>query len=143
MKYIPDDKQMEELLQNLVPETSRRLNARLATAPWTPRAVAHRRFLNATVAAVLTLALLVAITPQGQAFAQSILRFFVHTESDTRAVPTLAPVVTVLSSNDSTAPTPMPDTRLPFEETCGSLLPHCTLAEISDVTFLSKSWRSI
>lgn len=73
MNYVPDDKQMEELLQTLLPDASTRLDTRLATAPWTPRAVAHRRFLNAATTTLLILILLVTITPQGRAFAQAII----------------------------------------------------------------------
>jgi hypothetical protein len=73
MKYIPDDKQLEELLQNLLPDASQRLDARLATAPWTPRAVARQRFVKATTTALLIFILLVAVTPQGRAFAQDVV----------------------------------------------------------------------
>ncbi len=73
MNYVPDDKQIEELLQTLLPDASQRLDARLTTAPWTPRAVARRRFLNATTATLLILILLVTTTPQGRALAQAII----------------------------------------------------------------------
>ena len=70
----PDEKQIEELLENSSLVPGARLDRRLANAPWTPQAVAHRRFINATVFAVLTFALLVAATPQGRALAQDIIR---------------------------------------------------------------------
>lgn len=132
MERIPDEKQLEEMLANIVPAQSGRLDRRLAHAPWTPRAVARRRLINAAVFAVLSVALFVAVTPQGNAFAQGILQFFVRTENDTRPVPTLVSVVSTPGEPTADAAAiPFPETRLPFEETCGDLLfARCGLDEI-------------
>jgi len=39
MKHSPDENRIEELLENLPPGTSGKLDSRLSNAPWTPRAV--------------------------------------------------------------------------------------------------------
>jgi hypothetical protein len=131
MNHILDEKQLEEMLENSVPAQTGRLEQRLAHAPWTPHAAARRRLINATVFAVLAAALFVAVTPQGHTFAQSILQFFVRTESDTRPVPTLVSVISVTGTPEYQTSHAFPETRLPFEETCGDLLhPRCSLGEI-------------
>lgn len=128
MKHIPDEKQIEKLLEDLSPNVSGRLDQRLSNAPWTPQAVARRRFVTTTVFAVLTLAVLLAATPQGRAFAQNVLRYFVRAESDTRPVPNLA----LVDPNTSTSPGALLEKRLPFEETCGDLFsPRCSLDKLS------------
>ena len=129
MKHIPDEKQIEELLENFTPNTSRRLDQRLSNAPWTPRAVARRRVINITAIAALTFALLVAATPQGRAFAQNVLRYFVRTENDTRPVPTLTLATPNATNVDS--PNLLSGTHLPFEETCGDIYyARCSMNEI-------------
>lgn len=84
MKHIPDEKQLEEMLESIVPVETRRFEQRLSNAPWTPLAVTRHRLINAAVFAILAVALFVATTPQGHAFAQGVLQFFVRTESDIR-----------------------------------------------------------
>jgi hypothetical protein len=122
----PDEKQIEQLLENSSLTPGARLDRRLTNAPWTPQAVARRRFVNAAVFAVLTLVVLLAVTPQGRAFAQNIFRYFTRTEGDTRPVPTVA-----LADPNKPAPTSLPVKRLPFEETCGDLFtPRCTVNQI-------------
>lgn len=139
MNYIPDEKQIEELLENSSLTPGARLDNRLANAPWTPQAVARRRFVNATVFAALTFALLVAATPQGRAFAQNILHYFTRTESDTRPVPTIA-----LVEPNTSDPTSLPVNRLPFEETCGDpFTPRCGLDEIRSMVGFQVSGLSV
>lgn len=107
MNCIPDEKQIEELFENSSLTPGARLDNRLSNAPWTPQAVARRRFINATVFAVLTFALLVAATPQGQALARDILRHignFVITDEASDA----EKYVATLQSGTPT-PTPAPD----------------------------------
>lgn len=145
MKHIPDERQLEDILTNMVPAQTGRLERRLSNAPWTPRAVARHRLINAAVFAVLAVTLFIAATPQGHAFAQGVLQFFVRAESDTRLVPTLVAVVSAPGepTADDTA-NQFPETRLPFEETCGDIYhARCGLDEIrSMVAFPVKGLES-
>ncbi len=136
MKPIPDEKQIEEMLTNLAPEPNGRLERRLAHAPWTPRMVTHHLLINtAAVCAFLAVVLFIASTPQGHAFAQSILQFFVRTEGDTRPVPTLVSMVPTPGATGDDSANPALGTRLPFEETCGDILhARCGLDEIRAMT---------
>ncbi len=137
MNPIPDEKQIEEMLERIAPAQVGHLEQRLANAPWTARGIARRRLINTALVTGLVVVLLIAATPQGQALAQSILQFFVRTESDTRPVPTLVSQAAVSNTLDEELTGSFPDSRLHFEETCGDLLtPHCSLSEIrSMVTF--------
>ncbi len=124
MKYIPNEKQIEELLEGSLPKPGKRLEKRLSAAPWTPRAVVRRRSASVVISAVMMIALLIAATPQGRAFAQSILRYFVRVE--TVAVPTanteLIPAETEVVE---TKPAPI------SVEGCGTILsPHCSADEV-------------
>ena len=74
MKHIPNEKQIEELLESFPPTTSNPLDQRLSSAPWLLQPVARRRIIKAMALASLTVALLITTTPQGQAFAQNIIR---------------------------------------------------------------------
>jgi hypothetical protein len=74
MKHIPNEKQIEELLESFPPTTSNRLDQHLSSAPWLIRTVDPHRTINAIAFAILTVALLITVTPQGQAFAQNIIR---------------------------------------------------------------------
>jgi hypothetical protein len=76
MKHIPDEKQIEELLENLKPTSSKRLDRRLSNAPWTQRAVNRRRFGITAILFVLVAMSIIAATPQGRVWAQSLLHFF-------------------------------------------------------------------
>ncbi len=82
MKKTPDEKQIEQLLENVPTGPGPGLDARLARAPWTPRATAIRRLTGTLCLALLAAASAVAVTPQGRAWAQELLRFFARTESD-------------------------------------------------------------
>lgn len=97
MKPLPEITQIEEQLKKFSPVISSRLDRRLSSAPWVPRMVARRRFVSATVLAALAIALLVATTPQGRAFAQTIFRFFVPAQSESFPVPESFNVVEVSS----------------------------------------------
>jgi hypothetical protein len=146
MKHIPDEKQVEELLENVLPPISPRLDRRLSNAPWTRRAVARRRLINSSLAAALLVALLVAVTPQGRAFAQSILRFFVRSESDTLPVPTSEPMNWVGLTPGVPLPTktPLPSMAI-FADECGDFgNPTCTVEQIrSKVDFTVKEPANI
>jgi len=83
MKYIPDEKQIEELLENFSLKPGLRLDHRLLNAPWTPRSVTRRRFVKATTFAVIVITLLVIATPQGRAWAQKVAQFFQRINSTT------------------------------------------------------------
>jgi len=107
MKYIPNEKQIEELLEGSLSKPGKRLEKRLSAAPWTPRAVSRRRLVNVAVFSALTFALLVAATPQGRAFAQELLGFFTTTSQSsfpaTPPIPQLVASVTFIPVE--TAPT--------------------------------------
>ncbi|HEX5809665.1 MAG TPA: hypothetical protein VFY25_13445 [Anaerolineales bacterium] len=93
MRNIPNEKQIEELLEELSPQLSRRLDERLSSAPWMlqsnkqgermnltqPRRLSRLAFATFMIIALLSLAF---VTPQGRAFAQSILQFFTRAESN-------------------------------------------------------------
>ena len=90
-----------------------------------PRAV----FISMLIMGLLTLAL---ITPQGQAFAQSILQFFIRSETDDLPVPTSAPMnwVELTATVPPATQTPIPE-RAAFAETCGDFsAPICSVEEI-------------
>jgi hypothetical protein len=72
MKQIPGEKQIEELLENVKPTSSTRLDRRMSKAPWTPRSVNRRRMEIAAILVVLVAVSIVAATPQGRAWARGI-----------------------------------------------------------------------
>lgn len=82
MNHIPDENQIEKLLEQVAPRTGARLEMRLDSAPWTANALNRRRSIYVTVLAVMALTLIFAVTPQGNAVAQDVLLFFTRTESD-------------------------------------------------------------
>jgi hypothetical protein len=91
-----------------------------------PRRIA---FTLLIIAAVLALAL---ITPQGRAFAQNILQFFVRSESDVLPVPTSEPVSWVDLTPGVPPPTktPLPPMAI-FASECGDFgNPTCTVEQI-------------
>jgi hypothetical protein len=124
MKHIPNEKQIQELLENSLPKPGQRLDQRLSAAPWTPRMIARRRFISGTISVAMTIALLIAVTPQGRAFAQSVLRYFVQVE--TVMVPTAeAELVPVESNVKETEPVPT------IDEGCGTIVsPGCSVDEV-------------
>jgi hypothetical protein len=116
MNNIPDEKQLEELLERAAPRTTGQLEKRLTSAPWSARAVNRRRSIQATALTVLVVSLIFAATPQGSAVAQDILLFFTRTKSDSYYEP-----VSDLTFEETT----------PFHEQCGiPIRPTCSLEEI-------------
>jgi len=75
-----DESRIESLLENLPPEISPRLEKRLASAPWTPRAVRRRQTFTAISVTIALLIAFIGLTPQGRAFAQTIFKFFTPTD---------------------------------------------------------------
>jgi hypothetical protein len=125
MNHIPDEKQMEELLERAAPGTTGRLEKRLDSAPWTARAVNRRRYISLSTLAVLMISLILVATPQGSALAQDILQFFTRTESDSFYQP----------ASDVTF-----EETTPFYAECGiSIHPTCSVEQVrSKVDFEVK-----
>ncbi len=59
-----DESRIESLLENLPPEISPRLEKRLASAPWTPRAVRRRQTFTAISVTIALLIAFIGLTPQ-------------------------------------------------------------------------------
>jgi len=95
---------------------------------------------------IVTLLALVFITPQGRAFAQSILQFFVRSESDAIPVPTSEPVnwVDLTPGVPSATKTPQPAMAISAND-CGDYgSPICTVEQIrSKVDFTVKEPANI
>ncbi|HET9907068.1 MAG TPA: hypothetical protein VFQ23_10520 [Anaerolineales bacterium] len=116
MNQIPDEKQIEELLESIAPHTTSRLETKLADAPWSEGVVNRRRSLQAISLAVLLVASVFAASPQGHAFAQDVLQFFTRTQSDSYYEP-----VSNLTFEETT----------PFHQQCGiPIRPTCSVEEI-------------
>jgi len=116
MNHMPDEKQIEDLLEHAAPSTTGRLEKQLASAPWTTRVVNRRRSIQATALAVLLVTMVFAATPQGYAVAQDVLQFFTRTRSDSYYEP-----VSDLTFEETT----------PFHEQCGiPIRPTCSVEEI-------------
>ena len=117
MNLIPDEKQIEELLEHATPQITGRLEKRLASAPWSTHAMNRRHSIQATTVAVLIVTLIFAFTPQGRAFAQDFVsQFFTRTESDSYYSPY--------------EDVPFEDTT-PFHEQCGiAIFPKCSVEQI-------------
>jgi hypothetical protein len=108
-----------------------------------PRRIPRAAFALLIIVLLLVLAF---ITPQGRAFAQNILRFFIRSESDALAVPASEPVNWV----DLTPGVPLPTkTPLPpiaiFADECGDIgSPTCTVEQIRNkVDFTVKEPANI
>lgn len=144
MKPIPDEKQIEEMLAQASLRFIDPLDRPLSDAPWTERAVARRRFVSAASLVLLLLAIMIAFTPQGRAFAQSVLRFFIRAEGNTIPVPTPEPMnwVEVTPGLPHPTMTPMPTLTplVAFAEDCGSFpIMGCSVEQIrSKVDFIVK-----
>lgn len=108
-----------------------------------PRRISRAAFITLMIIILLALAL---ITPQGRAFAQSILQFFVRSESDSIPMPTSEPVtwVDVTSGIPSATKTPQPAFAV-FADDCGDYgSPICTVEQIrSKVDFTVKEPANI
>lgn len=109
----------------------------------TPHRMARTAWITLLIVALLALAF---ITPQGRAFAQNILHFFVRTKSDEIPVPTQEPVtwVDVTPNIPVTTKTPQPAIAI-FANDCGDYgSPTCTVEQIrSKVDFTVKEPASI
>ena len=131
MKNIPDENQLEQLLESVPPTPGIRIDTRLAAAPWTRRAVIRRRNSAFASLAVLVLAALVAITPQGRALAYDFLHFFTRAGSDT--LPYTPPRVAWVDVTPGVAAptmTPLPS-MAPFAADCGDFpSPKCSIEQI-------------
>ena len=80
MKLAFNESEIETMLENLPPNISPRLEKKLSSAPWTPRAIRrHRALVLLYLTAILFIAF-IGLTPQGHAFAQSIIEFFTTTD---------------------------------------------------------------
>lgn len=133
MNFTPEEKEVATLFEGFSPASGARLRRLLSDAPWTARAVVRRRFVGAAVSVFLAGALLMAITPQGRALAQELLEFFVHTESDTQAVPSLVALAEVGTAADEPQPL-LQDAKLPFQDECGEIYAgRCSLERISQM----------
>ena len=117
MNHMPDEKQIEELLEHAKPKTTGRLEKQLASAPWNTQIVNRRRSMQATALAVLMVSTIFAATPQGRAFAQEFVsQFFTRTESN--------------SYYSLYEDVPFEDTT-PFHEQCGiPIFPTCSVEQI-------------
>lgn len=108
-----------------------------------PRRISRAAFTTLMIVILLALAL---ITPQGRAFAQSILQFFIRTESDAISIPTSEPVtwVDVTPGVPAVTKTPQPAFAI-FANDCGDYgSPICTVEQIrSKVNFTVKEPASI
>ena len=116
MKPVPDEKQIEDLLEHAAPRITGRLEKQLASAPWTTRVVNRRRSIQATALAVLLVTMVFAASPQGYAVAQDVLQFFIRTNSDSYYEP-----VSDLTFEETT----------PFHQECGiPIHPTCSVEQI-------------
>src|SRR5215216_6416038 len=82
MSSTSNEHQVEELLADLPPEPSPQLKQRLVSAPWTTHGIKRRQTLTVIYLTVTLLVGLIGFTPQGRAFAQSIIKFFTTTDKD-------------------------------------------------------------
>ena len=121
MNYIPDEKEIEQMLKNSSSHPSPRLDEQLADAPWSKRAVARRHVFYGTLTLVMVMALSLVATPQGRVLAQDFLsQFFTRTESDTYSV--------------DFSEHPTFEETTPFHETCGiPIFPKCSVEQIRNL----------
>ena len=112
--------------------------------------IKSRRISRMALAALVIVALLVLvlITPQGRAFAQSILRFFIRTDSDTLVLPTQSITwveVTPGVPHPTMTPQPTLTPLVEFAKDCGSFpIMKCSVEQIrSKVDFTVKEPAAI
>lgn len=151
MKHVPDEQQIEQLLENTQLPSTARLEKRLTSAPWTVRAVNRRRTLRAASLIALAGILLLVVTPPGRAFAQSLFRFFVPAQRVSFPVPessseidvstpapTFAlPLATVPPSSHAPVKSPIPSCGRPSEYAC-----QIALAELQ-VGFDAREFQAV
>src|SRR5215207_2472251 len=80
MKPAFNESEIENVLENLPPDISPRLEKKLSSAPWTPRATGRHRALVLLYCTAILFIAFIGLTPQGRAFAQSIIEFFITTD---------------------------------------------------------------
>lgn len=86
---VPDENRIEELLGKIQPMPSEVFHKKMEQADWRneqihPKAITNKPRLKLAVALVVLLAIvLVAVTPQGRAWAQEIVQFFRSVDSTT------------------------------------------------------------
>jgi hypothetical protein len=128
VEHAPDKKMLEEQLNNLQPVPSQRFYRRMGRAAWTPLARARRRAFAATGLVLILVVAMLALTPQGRAWAQEVIHFFTRATSDTMPVPTAAPLIWVNITPGVPAPTATP--RALFTD-CGDFnSPKCSVEQI-------------
>ena len=91
----PDDHRMEELLSRIQPVPSESFQQRMAQAAWrvnqetqSKAMTGNHRLKMGVGLTVLLIAITLAVTPQGRAFAQRIFLFFTVTEDKSFPIPT-------------------------------------------------------
>src|SRR4030042_721086 len=119
----PEEGLLESALRNIELNPSAPFYARMKQAPWAARPAAFptkarprlpRPALALSLVTALAVVGFVLATPQGRAWAQTVLQFFTRSESDSRQI----------SSEEATAP-------LAFQDDCGSLAyPPCSGAQV-------------
>jgi hypothetical protein len=114
MEHTPDEKLLEEQLNNLQPSPSPRFYRRMARAAWTPAAISRRRAYVVTGLTLMFAAALLVFTPQGRAWAQEVLHFFSRAESD--VLPLLPEQMTAIARYYEETSTPIVETVTPNPE---------------------------
>lgn len=119
----PEEGLLESALRNIELNPSAPFYARMKQAPWAARPAAFptkarprlpRPALALSLVTALVVVGFVLATPQGRAWAQTVLQFFARSESDSRQI----------SSEEATAP-------LAFQDDCGSMAyPRCSVAQV-------------
>ena len=143
---------LDQIARETFPDTLQpwpSFQARLQASSCQPpqKGLAMKTQLNSTkafrpavrITAIVVLALLFAgavfmITPQGQALAQSLLRFFTRSQSNTMPVPTQAPLLWITQTPGIPAATPTTEPTLSgaaFSNVCGDFRsPTCSVEQI-------------
>jgi hypothetical protein len=144
MKHESDEK-IEQRLNSLQPSPSQVFYRRMARASWTPAVITRRRTYFVTGLTVVLVAVLLAFTPQGRAWAQELLRFFTRSASDSLPY---TPVPLAWSDGTSGVPaptiTPLPS-QAPFTAECGDFAnASCSIDQVrSKVRFTVSQLGSI
>ncbi|MBI3172906.1 MAG: DUF4367 domain-containing protein [Chloroflexi bacterium] len=113
--------------QGLVAGTAKQQGVNMNTTQ--PRRIPRAAFALIIMAILLALTF---ITPQGRAFAQSILRFFIRSSSDSISVPTAEPYRWITTTPGAPLPTSTPrPAEAAFAAECGDFSnPTCSVEQI-------------
>lgn len=137
IENIPAEEQIERLLETLPPPMGGQADARLATAPWTARAVSRRRLtwiVTATFAAILVLFF---ASPPGLAWAQAALSFFSRGSSNILPYTPPAQGLVDLTPGKS-ASTLIPTPQAAFAAQCDDYAQaHCSVEQIRSMVGFS------